>query len=91
MLGTLKDINDAAFKGVDILNPFISKMDEVNKEIATALLDAGYDVKQIQNFIDVSRTQFDEWAEVEVEVRKRVAAANPPEVTEPIVEKPKEA
>ncbi len=75
MLSSLKGITDAAFEGVDILNPFISKMDEENQQIAITLLDAGYNQKQIQRFIDVSTPQFEEWMTVETEVRKRMEAA----------------
>ncbi len=72
MLSFLKGTTDAAFKGVEILTPFITQMDDGNKSIATTLLDAGYSQKQIQRFIDVSTTQFEEWAEIEVEVRARI-------------------
>ncbi len=75
MLGTLKSVNDAVFDGIDVLNPFISKLNDTHKEMTKVLFHSGYDEKQIKDFIDVSRTQFDEWIALEVEVQKRVEEA----------------
>ena len=78
MLGHLKDLNNVIFDGADSLNPFVSKMDAENIEIATVLLDKGYSVKRIQKFIDTSRTQADEWLELEDKVRERMERATAP-------------
>ncbi len=74
MFGTLKSVNDAVFDGMDVLNPFVSKLNDTHKEMTKVLFHSGYDEKQIKDFIDVSRTQFDEWIALEIEVQKRVDA-----------------
>ena len=60
---------------VEGVNPLVSTMeDDGNQEIASALLNAGYTVEQIQNFVDVSRVQLDEFLTFEVEIAKRIKA-----------------
>lgn len=55
------------------VNPLITNMTDKNKEIASGLLQVGYTVEQIQDFVDVSRNQLDEFIEVESVVLQRMA------------------
>lgn len=74
MFKTLKEAGNAVFDGIDSLNPMISSLNDTHKEMTQVLMANGYDVKKIKDFIDVSRTQFDEWVELEEEVLKRMKA-----------------
>lgn len=58
---------------VNGLNPFVETMNETNEAIATVLLDKGFTAEQILDFVDVSKAQLDEWLQLEVKVRERVA------------------
>lgn len=75
MFESIKKVATGLTEITEVVNPLITNMDKKKVDIATTLLDAGFSVKEIQDFIDVSRAQFDEFIEVEVEVRNRVAAA----------------
>ena len=59
---------------VEGVNPLVTTMeDKDNQDIAIGLLAAGYSIEQIQNFVDVSRVQLDEFLAFEVEVQKRLS------------------
>jgi len=70
----VKKINDGIQSILDPVNPFITDLTDINKEIARHLLEQDITVQQIQDFVDVSRTQLDPYLAIEAEVMKRVAA-----------------
>ena len=72
MLEGLKKIAEGVKEISEPINPFITDMTDKNKEIATNLLSAGYSVKDVQNFVDVSRTQLDDFLEIEEKVFERM-------------------
>lgn len=72
MLDGFKKVAEGLTEIIEPLNPMVTNMTEKNKEIATGLLQSGFSVKQIQEFVDVSRTQLDEFIEVEDKVLKRL-------------------
>ena len=55
------------------MNPMVTTMDETNEAIASVLLDKGFTPEQIKHFVDVSTAQLDEWLDVEMKVRQRLA------------------
>ena len=70
----MKKIYEGVSETLEGVNPLVTTMEtNQNVNIAITLMDAGYSVSEIQDFIDVSRVQFDEWAQFEVEVRKRMS------------------
>ncbi len=74
MLDGLKKTIDGLSEMVEPLNPMVTNMTEKNQEIATLLLEHGYTVKEIQDFVDVSRAQLDEFISVEAKVMERMKA-----------------
>ena len=81
----ITSIVDIVDKGIDLVNPFVSNMDTINKDIATTLLDAGYLPKELEHFARVSSSQLENWLELEMLVRDRIKSmANKPEPTETV-------
>lgn len=76
MLDGLKKIVEGVSDIVEPLNPLVTNMTDKNKEIANLLLSKGYKAKEIEDFVDVSRNQLDEFIAVEIEVLKRMAEAS---------------
>ncbi len=74
MLDGLKKTIDGISEMVEPLNPMVTNMTEKNQEIATLLLEHRYTVKEIQDFVDVSRAQLDEFISVEAKVMERMKA-----------------
>ncbi len=74
MLDGLKKTIDGLSEMVEPLNPMVTNMTEKNQEIATLLLEHGYTVKEVQDFVDVSRAQLDEFISVEAKVMERMKA-----------------
>jgi len=74
MLEGFKKIADGVQEIFEPINPMVTDMDEKNKAIATAMLEEGISVKDIQHFVDVSRAQLDAFLEVEAKVIARVKA-----------------
>ena len=72
MLEGFKKIVEGVNDIIEPLNPMVTDMTDANKTIAKGLLDSGFSVKQIQDFVDVSRNQLDEFIEVEVLVIQRM-------------------
>ena len=79
----VKKINDGVQAMLDPINPFITDLTETNKQIASHLLETGITVQQIQDFVDISRTQLDPYLELEAKVMQRMAelSSKPVKVT----------
>ena len=82
MLESIKKINDG-FQGIlDPINGFVSNLDKHRtKEGITLLVQYGFNAEDIQQLIDVSRTQADPFIEetilrfnIEKQVREQIAA-----------------
>ena len=72
MFNGLKKIAEGVNDIVEPLNPLVTNMTPKNKEIATSLLDNGFSVKEVQDFVDVSRNQLDDYIELEAKVIERM-------------------
>ncbi len=72
MLNGLKKIVNGVTEIVEPVNFLVTNLTPKNKEVAICLLEAGFTVKEIQDFVDVSRTQLDEFIELEDAVLKRI-------------------
>ena len=71
----LSNVYNGLSEVVEGVNPLVTVIEDgKNKDIAIALLNAGYTVEDIQSFVDVSRVQLDEFLAFEVEVQARLAA-----------------
>ena len=76
MLDGFKKIVDGIQEVIDPLNPMVSNLDShKNKEIAKGLLNSGFSIEDITQFVDVSRSQLDPYLEMETEIMKRIEAA----------------
>ncbi len=76
ILSGFKKIADGVQEVIDPLNPMVSNLDNHrNKEIAAGLLASGFTIEDIQQFVDVSRSQLDPFLKLESEVNKRMAEA----------------
>ena len=76
ILSGFKKVVDGVQEIVDPINPMVSNLDNhKSKEIARGLLLSGFTVEEIQQFVDVSRSQLDPFLELEDEVNKRMAEA----------------
>ena len=75
MFDSIKKVTTGLTELTEVINPLITNLTDKNKAIAVTLLDNGFTVKEIQDFVDVSRAQLDEWIQIESEVRARIAAA----------------
>lgn len=74
MLDGFRKIVDGVQEVLDPINPMTSNMDKHrNKEIAIGLLQSGFSVEDIQQFVDVSRVQLDDFLEIEAKVMVRMA------------------
>jgi len=73
VISGLKQIYNGASEVLEGVNPLITNMTEKNQDIATLLLDSGYTPDDIQGFIDVSSIQFQDWVQLEMQVRDRMA------------------
>ena len=77
MLSGIRKVVEGVTDMVEPLNPLVTNMDNKNKEIASHLLEAGYSVREVQDFVDVSRTQLDEYIKIEAEVISRMSRKKP--------------
>ncbi len=73
MLDGFKKIVDGLQEVIDPINPLVTNLTEKNKEIASGLLASGFTIKEIIDFVDVSRPQLDPFLSLESEVIKRIA------------------
>lgn len=73
MLKGFMKVVDGLTEIVEPINPMVTNMTPKNKEIAAGLLASGFSVKEVQDFVDVSRSQLDSFIEIEAEVLKRQA------------------
>ena len=73
MLEGFKKIVEGVNDIVEPLNPLVTNMTDINKQIASGLLESGFSVKQIQDFVDVSRNQLDDYIELEAKVLERIS------------------
>lgn len=70
----LTKLYDGTIEVLEGVNPMVTTMsNETNQLIANTLLDKGFTKEQIMDFISVSKTQLEEWLELEVKVRERIA------------------
>ena len=74
MFDSFKKIADGVTELIEPLNPMVTDMTQRNKEIATNMIAAGLTTKEIQDFVDVSRSQLDAYLAVEAEVERRIAS-----------------
>ncbi len=84
MFQGIKKIVDGVGDIIEPLNPLVTDMTPKNIEIATMLLEKGYSVSEIQDFVDVSRIQLDDFIKLESQVIERLK-----KITEKTVEKKK--
>lgn len=78
MLSGFKKVVDGLNEIVEPLNPLVTDMTEKNKEIASGLLSSGFTVEEVENFVDVSRSQLDDFIKIESEVLKRTLEKKEP-------------
>ena len=85
----LKQVVDGVSELVNGVNPMTTQMTERNQEAVIALLDAGFNKKEIENLIDVSTVQYNEFIDIELKVRIRMGIKD--KEAEPTAEKTKAA
>ena len=69
----ITQIYDGIGEMIGGVNPLISTMDEpMNQHIAVELLQKGYTIEQIMNFVAVSTTQLEEFLDIELKVMVRL-------------------
>ncbi len=71
MLEGFKKIVDGVQEVFDPINIMTTNLTDKNKEIAKGLIESGFSIKEVQNFVDVSRPQLDPYL-IEAKVRHDV-------------------